>query len=144
MSNVGGPYQPPVDPTFGAPPARKKSSGVWIALLIVAILGGGAFVCCGGGILIAWFGLNVVAQEVADELRDHPVIQEQLGGIEDIDVDLAASAAKDDNEEFVFKVRGPKGSGTLTARTITDINGNEQVERASLRTANGTFEIVPE
>lgn len=99
-------------------------------------------VCCGGGAGLVYFGLGVVAEQVADDLRDHPVVQEQLGGIDEIEVDFVASAARDDDDEFVYNVRGPKGSGTLIAKSVDHGNG-EEVESATLRTAAGTFELVP-
>lgn len=151
MSSAGDPYQPPRDPAMDRPPRGKNTSTwIWIVILGVVvglptlIIGGAVLTCCGGGAGLVYFGLDVVAEQVADDLRDHPVIQEQLGGIDEIDVDFTASAAADGDEEFVFKVKGPKGSGTLTARTISTDDGREQVERATLRTDKGTFEIVPQ
>ncbi len=143
MSSAGSPYQPPVDPSYGYPP-RPKRSTAWICILLALLGGGGLLVCCGGGGALVYFGLGVMGEEVADQLRDHPVIQEQLGGIDEIEVDFTASAARDDDDEFVFKVKGPKGSGTLTAKTVTDDEGDDHVERASLRTDKGTFEIIPQ
>ena len=142
MSNIGGPYQPPVDPSYGAPHAKGSLAWLWILL----ILGGGfgLLICCGGGGALVYFGLGVMGEEVADQLRDHPVIQEHLGGIDKIEVDFTASAARDDDDEFVFKVTGPKGSGTLIAKTVTNEAGNDEVVSGSLRTAAGTFEIVPQ
>lgn len=143
MSSAGSPYQPPLDPHYGQPQPKRSTAWIWILLLLV-IGGGGLLMCCGGGGALVYFGLGVMGEEVAEQLRDHPVIQEQLGGIDEIDVDFTASAARDDDEEFVFNVKGPKGSGTLITRTITDDLGNDRVESASLRTSTGTFEIVPE
>jgi len=143
MSNAGSPYQPPIDPSYGAAP-HNKSSLAWLWILLVLGGGVGLLVCCGGGGALVYFGLGVMGEEVADQLRDHPVIQEHLGGIDNIEVDFTASAARDDDDEFVFKVSGPKGSGKLIAKTATDDNGDDQVVSGSLRTATGTFEIIPQ
>ena len=90
------------------------------------------------------FGMNVVTAEVADQLRDNPKFREHIGELETMNIDWAASAATDDEDTFIYKVKGSKGSGTVTAKHITDDDDNEQIVEASLRLSDGKqVQIVP-
>ena len=123
--------------------SQPGSSRFWIILLLV---GGGAMflLCCGGLGGVAFFGLNLVAREIETELRDNPVIVEHIGEIEEFDVDWTGSFAAED-DIFVFDVRGSKGSGEITAESITNDDGDEDVVSGSLRMKDGTtFDLFPE
>ena len=53
-------------------------------------------------------------------MRDDPVLIEHIGQIEKIDVDLTESGAINDDDTFVYHVKGSKGSGVLTVGHVTD------------------------
>lgn len=90
------------------------------------------------------FGMNIVAQEVADQVRDNPKFREHIGELQEINTDWAASAAKDDGETFVYSVKGSKNSGTLTVKQVTGDDWQEVVQEASLRLPDGTqVQILP-
>lgn len=140
------PYVPPqgFQPQGFQPYAPKTpGSSLWVWVLLA--LGGVAGVCCcGGGVGLVMFGMNIVTAEIADELRDNPKFREHIGELQEMDVDYIASAAKDDDETFVYDVKGDKGSGELTVKHVTADDGSEQIVEATLRLPDGKqVQIVP-
>jgi hypothetical protein len=134
---------PPASSYYGPPPTpRKSSAGLWWGLGI-----GGAvlLLACGGtctGLLM--FGMNIAEEEIAAQLRDEPKFREHIGELQSLDMDLIASGAEDDDEVFVYKVRGSKGSGKVTIHEGEDDDGNTTVEKATLRLSDGTqVQVVP-
>ena len=134
------PYQPPASSFYGPPPRPKSQAGVWIALAICGVL----LLACGGGCVgVMLFGLNVAEQEMIALLRDNPKLREHIGEIETLDMDMAASLAEED-DVFVYRVKGNKGSGTLTVQEGMDDDFDTTIESALLRLPDGTkVEIVP-
>jgi hypothetical protein len=108
-------------------------------------LGGALVLCCGGGVVaVGMFGMNIVAADIKEQLRDNPKLREHVGEIQSLEFDFVATAAKDDDETFVYNVEGDKGGGALTVRQVQDEDWNEVIEEASLRLENGkTVQIVP-
>lgn len=142
--------QPPSNPQpYSTPqtfqPYAPKPSGsnlwVWVLLGVGGIAG---VCCCGGGIAVAMLGMNIVTAEIGDLLRDNPKFREHIGELQEINVDYIASAAKDDDETFVYNVKGDKGSGVVTVKHVTGDDGNEEIVEASLRLKDGQqVQIVP-
>lgn len=131
----------PTPPTFGVPP-QKKSNTIWIVLALLLFGGVAICGCCGG---IVYFGFGVLSTEIANELRDNPTLREHVGEIQSFDVNFVASAAEEDEDAYVYEVVGDKGSGTVTVKSITDDEGNEEIIWARLRTPDGTtVELVSE
>lgn len=94
--------------------------------------------CCCGGIGVVIFGMNVISAEVADQLRDNQKFREHIGELEEINVDFVASAAKDEDDTFVYKVKGAKGRGPSPLNrllTTTAMKKSLKLPSASL-TAN--------
>ena len=140
----GNQYRDEIGPSDqrGRPRRRRRSSIV----LILGILFGSGFVvllCCGGfgGLMV--FGFNVIAKEVELQLRDNAALVEHIGEIEEFDIDWMASMAHPEDDVFVFEVTGTKGSGEITAKSVTMPDGNESVEWATLRLPTGeTIELI--
>lgn len=108
-----------------------------VLTILLLMLVGGTVVCCGGIFLTGRWGLNIVAEDIARQLRDDPVIREEIGEIEEIRMNLTASATHADDETFVYDVQGSKGSGELTVQSVTRPGGGEDIISASLRTDDG-------
>ncbi len=89
-------------------------------------------------------GMNIVTAEIGDLLRDNPKFREHIGELQEINVDYIASAAKDDDETFVYNVKGDKGAGVVTVKHVTGDDGNEEIVEASLRLKDGRqIQVVP-
>ena len=123
---------------------KRSKAGCGLVALIVGLAGGAvvlAVACCGG---FAIFGMNVVAEQVAEDLRDNPVIEERLGAITSIETAWAASAAAGE-DEFVFDVSGPKGRGRLRVVTLTVDEDTEDVVSGTLVMDDGErYDLFPD
>ena len=141
--------QPPSHQPYSAPqsfqPYAPKPSGSGLWMWVLLGLGGIAGVCCcGGGVAVVMMGMNIVTAEVGDLLRDNPKFREHIGEMQEMNVDYIASAAKDDDDTFVYKVKGDKGSGVITVKHVTNDDGDEEIVEATLRKPDGTqVQIVP-
>lgn len=125
-------------------PAPKKRSGVWIVVAIVGTISVLCIgLCCGGFVWLMSFGLNILGEQVAEQLRDNPVILEHIGQIQTCDVDFSKSAAHADEDTMVYKIEGTKGKGELVAQSESTADGNEIVIWAELRLPSGEKIEVP-
>jgi hypothetical protein len=111
-------------------------AGAAIVLVMVAVVGGVFF--------LFRFGLDLVEDQVRRDIQDNPVIMEQVGVIQAIDIDFAASANEPDPEVFVFHLEGQHGNATLTAKTVTVDADTEKVTWGTLRTPSGAqYDLFP-
>ncbi|MEX2174953.1 MAG: hypothetical protein WD872_11365 [Pirellulaceae bacterium] len=136
------PYAPPTGMgPLGAQPRRQSLLWLWVLLGFGSV---GLLCCCGGVVGVMLFGMNVVEAEVADLLRDNPKLRQHVGEIESLELDWVATAAKEDDETFVYRVQGDRGSGVLTVEQTEDDDWNKVIVRATLRLPDGTqVQIVP-
>lgn len=122
---------------------RRRKSGCGIVALIFAVLGGcGLLVvaCCGGGI---YFAMNVLAEQVAEDLRDNQVIREHLGAIRDTDFVFDSSFAAGP-DQYVIDATGTKGSGRLRV-TAVEQGDIHHVTDGTLELPNGErYDLFPE
>jgi hypothetical protein len=107
-----GPYPPP--------PPSSRSSGK-VLLFVFGGLGVACLLCCG---TCSGLGLWTVqnehretAQKIISEYANHPVVVEQLGGIDSCKGNLLAGL-DDSQHDMVFDVHGPLGSGTVHVETF--------------------------
>lgn len=131
----------------GFPPSEiQKRSGSRAGCIFAVVAGGALLVllCCGGVVGVGYFGLSVFAKEIETRLRDNPVLVEHLGPIESFEMDMIASIAEGEENVFVFNVKGQKGSGIVTAQSITADDGSEEITWAQLRLPDGqTVDLLP-
>ncbi|MHC4959907.1 MAG: hypothetical protein ACYTGN_16200 [Planctomycetota bacterium] len=111
--------------------ARGMSTTGWVVILGLVI----AIVV--GVVALGSWGLDVIAEQVKLDIQDHPLILEHIGSIETIELDFTASAAQDDENAFVFNLKGSKGNGLLIAELETTDADTEKVVAATLRVASG-------
>ena len=116
------------------PPAKPRSRLLWVLLGVGGLIGA---LCCGGFGVLAYFGLELISTEVRNQVRDHPVVVQHIGVIESFEVSFIESAATNDDETFVYHVKGTKGSGVLTAKHVTNAAGEEEILWAKLRLRDG-------
>ena len=87
-------------------------------------------------IAIRYFG-DEDAQKVAEKVRNHPLVLEKLGGIDECKMNFGASLNEGGKRTDVFDVRGPKGSGQfVTYELFYDYRS------IKLRTAEGEWELL--
>jgi hypothetical protein len=127
---------PAPGPQYGYPPPPNKSRKklLWVLLGVGGLL---IVLVCGGVIGLVYFGANVIEAEIRNQVRDNPVLVKHVGQVESFEVNLTESAAINDDDTFVYHVKGSKGSGVLTVKHITDDNGDEVVQSAELRLPDG-------
>ena len=137
----------PSTPSIGARDSAPGRSFPWKTTLLFGCGGCAvvvALVTIFGGWALLRFGLNVFSGEVEGELRSNPVIIEHIGLIQEFEVDIRASFAEEGDEDFVFRVRGSKGSGLVTATCVTTDDGTEEVVAGTLQLDSGeTLELFP-
>ena len=134
------PYSNP--PGVGAPPPKKSNTWIWI-LGIVGVLGLGMVICCGG---FGWWafsqGTQMVAEFAKQEVQDHPVIVEHLGGITSTSMNFIKSTQETEKRgsgtnTFVIDVKGPKSEGELLVEQARNPQPGEMFSKIDLRMPSG-------
>jgi len=121
-------------------PKRKGglSRGCIIGIVLaVALSCGGITTCIGGLWFVTDFGMDMVADQVAEDLEHNPVVLEHLGRIVEIDANLGASMRETGEEVFVFDVVGSKASGVLIVETVSISGDYEEVTWGRLELSSG-------
>lgn len=90
----------------------KIGAGCLITILVVVAL------AAGGGYLAFQKGMEMMAEQASDAIRDDPSIKEHIGEIESLEVDLKATSALkqktgEEKAVFVFEIVGSKGKGRV-------------------------------
>lgn len=140
--NRSQPTAGPSTPDGG--PAAKKS-GNRLLIWVIGIFGGLLFIgvlgCCGG----AYFLLNFLASEYQRQLADNPVINEHLGEIESMGMNLtktAEAAENSDGNTFAYDIQGSLASGTILIKQDPSSDGTG-IESAELILSDGSRHQVP-
>lgn len=134
------------------PPTAPKKSNV----LMYVLLGVGAVLlvgCCGCGGLMWWGGnqaFNLVASTVKPSLQADPVVQEHVGEIESLSMNIMATGQEAETnkqpqgqERIVFDVKGSKGSGQIVGKVEPDGAGQAKLSNGELRINGQTFPLTP-
>jgi hypothetical protein len=111
---------------------RITGQGMAIAGIITGALGSICLLGCGG---FMWFGTRVMAREMEEQLRDNPALVRELGTIPTggFSYEWIATGAAQGWDEYVFHVRGSKGSGNVHVETDSD----DRIVWAELRLPDG-------
>lgn len=138
--------------TSSQPTAPKKSN---VLLYVLLGLGGAAILaCCGCGGAMYFtmqFGLSQAAAQLKPQLQSDPVVQEHVGDISDLGMNIMATgteAQKNPNqakgeEKIVFDIKGSKGSGQVVGQ-MDQGAGQVRLRNAELRMSSGeTFQLSP-
>jgi len=105
--------------------ARRSASLIaWCSTLLILFASG-----CGL--------LDEFENQVAEDIKENPVIVRYIGDITSIEVDWTATGDEPGDEVFVFRVSGTKGEGVLTAECVTVDADHEDVVSGSLRVPSG-------
>lgn len=119
--------------------AEAKPSNRFPILLAIAlgILSAGAVFCCGGAVLMVKFGMDVVSDEVREELAAKPEVRQNIGEIESFGINYSRTGSQNDDEVFVYDIKGSEGKGFVTVRQITNDDGSEGILSAELTMSDG-------
>ncbi len=128
-------------------PRRKRTSTGCIVVVVVGVFLVLMTVCCGGVGLVSYFGLTLITDEVEGDLRDNPVIAEHIGSIQSFEMDWGGSfVEEEDDDTFVFRIRGSKASGIVTV--VCEDTGNAEIAEVvsgTLQVDSGeTYDLFPE
>lgn len=114
------------------PPESEQSPWFKFALIGVGIV---AFIA------VAFFVITGAKQKdatkVADMVRNHPKVIEEMGGIVECTWNTAASVTEGGKRTQVFDVRGPKGSGQFVTFEFLG-----KFRSITLRTKSGEWELL--
>jgi hypothetical protein len=139
---------------FGFPPSAPppKKSGAKGCILAAV---GGVVLLLVGCCVAAWLGWNYiqgeVGRQIAEQLKDTQAMQENIGEVSSIEMELMKSAQltqdaqADDPEKqiFFFNVQGSKGSGELVVET-KQTGGPVEILKAELKLPDGrTVPVAP-
>jgi hypothetical protein len=108
-----------------------------ILFIVFGVLGALVLVCGGGLFLVMRAAMQELGRQVAAELRANPVLEHHVGTVESFDMALGESIANDDEDVFVFRVKGSKATGTVTAKCVSLDGATERVAWAKLRLESG-------
>jgi len=121
-------------------PKRKSRTGLIVGIVVGVVLFA-VLLCCGG----LWLGKRMFDDQVKAALQENPVVTEHIGTIQEAEMDLEGTGNAEGEDAFVFRLRGSKGSGVVTAEIVTVDGDTEEVVSGTLRMDDGaTYDLVPE
>ncbi len=137
----------PSNQASGPGQPQKKGSKAWIWIIgIIGVVGlVGAIACCGGGYALFNLGTGMLAEAFKQQLDGNPVIEEQIGQIESLEMNLSKTAQQGQNsngERIAFDIKGSKASGTILIKQDKSGDGTG-IESAELILADGSRFDVP-
>lgn len=129
-------------------PEPEKSKNT---CLILGIIGGGfvAFLLVCGGCCFLGFqaSFEQIEQQIASNLDGNPVVDEHLGSIESAELELIATAERQQTEgsdAWVFRLNGSKASGTVFIDGLVPGDQFTPISEAQLELDNGeVYDLFP-
>jgi tetratricopeptide (TPR) repeat protein len=132
--------EPELQPSLIGVLRGMRPESQWLmGTTLVGVVAGVLLVCGGGG----YYAIQSVgdrrAQEVVELVRDHPIILEQLGGLERCEFNLLRDLNEGSRSRDVYEVHGPKASGVLTVHEFL-----YQYDSIKLRIGKEEWELLEE
>ncbi|MEX2176560.1 MAG: hypothetical protein WD872_19500 [Pirellulaceae bacterium] len=146
-AGVGGGGAGGVNPYAGGafgqtPPPRRSSKWPWI----LGIIGIGGLLlcgCCGGTTYFFYsFGTGVMTEELKKEVAADPNVEQHLGEIQSLTIDLFASAEEAEKrgssqQVLLIKAKGSKGSGEFIVEQSANPQPGAMFDKIDLRLPSG-------
>ncbi|MEA9489884.1 hypothetical protein ABQE70_09965 [Xanthomonas campestris pv. campestris] len=145
MSTLPPPLPPLASPPAAVAPARvSQCSPATVALLIVL----GGVMTFGVVVLgvIAWIavaGWSIFSEQAQAALQADAVVQQHIGKIDTMEVDVLATGAAPGGDEFVFSVTGDRGRGKVSATWVSDGAEREILTEGVLTMHDGSEYTLP-
>lgn len=126
-----------------ATPPAKTTSGLKIVLIVLAVLGLIGLLICGGFVALVFFGLSQVDEQYRNQLEGNPVLVQEIGELESVDVKITETRADQESgsPQMVMDVTGSEGTGTVVATVAQD--GTNRIIAATLETEDGRVVELP-
>lgn len=124
----------------GAVPASKPRPRFGLPGWLIALIAGCLLLILlfAGG--VAWFigtGWHLFAGQAQTALQAQPAVQQHIGTIREMSVDLIATGEAPGGEEFVFRLEGDRGSGRVQATFVSLGAEQEIITEGELTLADG-------
>lgn len=120
---------------------------LWGWALILLLVGGTFAAIAAGTFVVGSFlgeGWDLFEKDAQAALQRNPTIQEHVGAIREIDLNLLATGSAIHPEDFVFDIDGERADGTVHARFETTLQG-ELIREGVLRIkGGGEFPLAPD
>ncbi len=142
--NPNDPFESP--PTYQ--PAPQQGSNTWLWIIgIIGVLGVvGVLVCCGGFYALFSFGSGWLANAFQEQLQGNPVIVENIGEIESMEMNFSKTgqeAQNSDGDLIAFDIHGTKSSGTILIEQDKSSGDGTRIGSAILILEDGSRVKVP-
>ncbi|KHL55144.1 hypothetical protein [Xanthomonas cannabis] len=123
---------------------RQPRSGVAIGLIgILACASVFGVVVLAAGLWLVGTGWSMFADQVRTALQEDAVVQEHIGQIRSMRVDLLRTGMAAEGEEFVFDVEGDRGAGRVAATWASAGADQEILSEGLLTLRDGTEYTLP-
>ncbi|PPU76052.1 hypothetical protein ACCQ13_18395 [Xanthomonas sp. NCPPB 1638] len=149
MSSLPPPLPPlPTAPAHTAAPrapaAEQKRSGVAIGLIgILACASVFGVVVLAAALWLVNMGWSLLADQARSAMQDDALVQEHIGQIRSMRLDLLRTGMTSSGEEFVFDVEGDRGAGRVKATWVTAGADREILSDGVLTLRDGTEYTLP-
>lgn len=131
------PSLPPPSPLPVPPsPVVRRRMPVWGWVLLASGLLVVALVIGLMGWAVSW-GWGLFEDQAQAALQADPVVQAHIGQIREMELELVATGNAKGSDEFVFKLEGSRGSGTVIAELSSTVD-SEDIRDGELTMADGT------
>ncbi|MCE4370294.1 hypothetical protein [Xanthomonas hortorum] len=125
-------------------PVRKRLSGVAIGLIGLAacamLFGMLVLGALGWLIVTCW---SLFADQARTALQDDAVVQERIGQIHTMRVDLYRTGLAPGGDDFVFNVEGDRGAGRVHATWVSAGAESETLTNGTLNMRDGSEYALP-
>ncbi|KLD70612.1 hypothetical protein [Xanthomonas pisi] len=149
MSSLPPPLPPLSSPAMpgaapAAPAAKKKLSGVAIGLIgVLACATLFGLVVLAASMWLISTGWSLFADQARTALQADAVVQEHIGQIRTMRVDLYRTGLAQGDEEFVFNVEGDRGAGRVQATWVSAGSEQEILSDGELILRDGRHFTLP-
>jgi hypothetical protein len=142
------PPQPPSLQAASGPSQRGwRRIPVWGWALIVLVVGGFIAAAVVGTLVVGRFvgeGWDMFEKDARIALQRNPTIQERIGTIREIKLNLTGTGNSVHPNDFVFHVEGDRGEGSVRARFESELDG-ESIRQGVLTMEDGSeWPLVPD
>ena len=113
---------PVASATVATKARRRMPVWAWILLALVLLVVGAAIGL--GSWAVSW-GWGMFEEQARTALQADPVVEAHIGKIREMDLELMATGGAKGADEFVFKLEGSRGKGTVTAEFASTPDSEE-------------------